>query len=1528
MKLFKLYTRVIGLLLLSNLRMSAQVIVGHGHEEVRGEMNFTALANYYLAHPETPVVQEPDNDEDENERPPHGPALDPSLIFYRPTPPAGAPHYGFAPPTLPVSPAPIDTFEAIIDPGTVIPPDTHGAVDSNYCITAINSNVRIQTRASATVSTVSLNAFWSSIVGSGSYDPRIHYDATSNRWIFITDWGAESATSSILIAVSKTSNPTGGWWMFKVLVDATGVSWLDYPEVGFNGKWVTVTGNLFPVTGSGYNGAKVFVFNKANLLSGTSATYTSFVQTNSFSIAPAITYDATEQNQFMIESWDGTATGGGQMQLWKIAGAVGSETMTSVGFPASAGFNWQGESNAITGTGGADFVPQVGTTNLIQANDDRVTQVIQMNNKLWLAHEVFLPYSTTTNPTRVSVQWWQMDTLGVPAQIGLIDDPSATNNNFYTFPTVAVNTSNDALIGFSVTSKLIHPCAAYALHMHTDAVDSIRPAFTYRHGQNTYFKNFGSTRDRWGDYSGTVLDPLNSTDFWTIQECSAAAANTWDTWWAFVKICVPPVAAITPAGATSVCAPATVVLNANTGTGLTYQWAQGGTAIAGATTASYTAAVTGTYNVIVYNSTTCDSVSLPVVVSVNPMPTAILGTLTMCAGSATNLSDATGGGAWSSVTTSVATIATSGVVTGVAAGTSTISYTLGSGCAVTAIVTVNALPGATITPAGSTTFCTGGSVVLNANTGAGLTYQWQLGGGNIVGATLSSYTATVGGNYVVIVTGGGCSSTSAVTTVTVGTPPGATITPESSTSFCTGGSVVLDANTGAGYTYQWQLGGGDIAGATTSSYTATLAGNYTVIVYSSGCNSTSTITTVSITSGPGATITPAGPTTFCPGGSVELDANTGVGITYQWLLGGVTIPGATLSSYTATTGGNYAVIVSQGACIVTSATTTVTVLTSPAVTPIGGTNNICIGQVATLTDATAAGTWSSSDATIASVDVAGNVTGITAGSATITYTESNICGSVNATFDMTVNAATAVAAITGNTTICVGQTSPLSDVTASGVWSSATPAIATVSAGGLVTGVAIGTDDISYTVTNAAGCVSSAVVIVNIVTPLTASITAASSTTFCTGGFVVLNATAGAGYTYQWQVGGVNIAGATSAAYTASTGGNYTVIITNATGCSNTSSGVLVTVNPSPIVVPTVNISTSLGTVLCATSSPETFTAVPTYGGGGPTYQWYVNGTATGAGVTYSYTPANGDVVKVVLTSNDICAFPDTALNSVTMTISPMLTPSVSITSIHGDSTCVGDTVQFIAVPVYGGPAPTYLWTKNDTGVATGPYFIYAPLDGDILVLTMTAHGVPCLTDSVAISDTFIVHVFTQSLNSLSVSVSQSSVVAGSVDTFTAVAAGAGLAPTFQWYINGTPVPGATGNVYITDSLTQGEIVNCEETSSFLCSDPRSILSGGISVQVIPAGISEVGGVNRFTLMPNPNAGSFTISGTLKSQADNVNIEVSNMLGQTIYKKTSVANNGAIHQQVALDKSTPSGMYLVTVTSGESRVVFHVVIDK
>jgi hypothetical protein len=83
-------------------------------------------------------------------------------------------------------------------------------------------------------------------------------------------------------------------------------------------------------------------------------------------------------------------------------------------------------------------------------------------------------------------------------------------------------------------------------------------------------------------------------------------------------------------------------------------------------------------------------------------------------------------------------------------------------------VTVNPLPAATITPQSSTTFCAGDSVILQANSGTGLTYQWKKGAANIAGATLLNYTAKTGGTYKVVVTSSNsCSKTSAGTLVTV-----------------------------------------------------------------------------------------------------------------------------------------------------------------------------------------------------------------------------------------------------------------------------------------------------------------------------------------------------------------------------------------------------------------------------------------------------------------------------------------------------------------------------------------------------------------------------------------------------------------------------------------------------------------------------------------------------------------------------------------------------------------------------------------
>jgi hypothetical protein len=82
------------------------------------------------------------------------------------------------------------------------------------------------------------------------------------------------------------------------------------------------------------------------------------------------------------------------------------------------------------------------------------------------------------------------------------------------------------------------------------------------------------------------------------------------------------------------------------------------------------------------------------------------------------------------------------------------------------------------------------------------------------------------------------------------TSPTATITPQSTTTFCQGGSVILNASTGSGYTYEWYKNGNIINGSITSSYTANQSGSYTVKVINGSCNATSSATTVTVNPNP------------------------------------------------------------------------------------------------------------------------------------------------------------------------------------------------------------------------------------------------------------------------------------------------------------------------------------------------------------------------------------------------------------------------------------------------------------------------------------------------------------------------------------------------------------------------------------------------------------------------------------------------------------------------------------------------------
>jgi hypothetical protein len=186
---------------------------------------------------------------------------------------------------------------------------------------------------------------------------------------------------------------------------------------------------------------------------------------------------------------------------------------------------------------------------------------------------------------------------------------------------------------------------------------------------------------------------------------------------------------------------------------------------------------------------------------------------------------------------------------------------------------------AIVTPGGNLIFCPGGSVTLHANSGAGYTYQWTYNTVNIPGATAPSYVATAAGDYAVKITDpNNITATSNPILVTIIAPPAAQVSASGPLTYCTGGTLTLNAATAPNQTYQWYLNGNLIPGATQANHNVSTHGNYTVMVKNAGCASTSPIQVVS--EGP-LNVSLGSDTSFCEGTPLTLDAGY-PGASYLW----------------------------------------------------------------------------------------------------------------------------------------------------------------------------------------------------------------------------------------------------------------------------------------------------------------------------------------------------------------------------------------------------------------------------------------------------------------------------------------------------------------------------------------------------------------------------------------------------------------------------------------------------------------------
>lgn len=833
--------------------------------------------------------------------------------------------------------------------------------------------------------------------------------------------------------------------------------------------------------------------------------------------------------------------------------------------------------------------------------------------------------------------------------------------------------------------------------------------------------------------------------------------------------------------------------------------------------------------------------------------------------------------------------ATTPSITVSASGSFTVTTTDSNGCpsspSAPVVVTVNPLPPATITPSGPTTFCAGGSVTLNANTGAGLTYLWS------TGATTQSISVGASGSYTVTVKdANGCSATSAPTTVTVHPLPSATITPSGPTSFCAGGNVTLSAP--AGLTYAWSTG------ATTQSIAVSATGSYTVTVTdSNGCTATSAPTNVTVNPLPATpVVTPGGPTTFCSGGSVTLSAPGG--FTYLWSTG------ATTQSITVSAAGSYFVTVKDAnGCSATSGNTTVTVhlLPTPTITPSGPTT-FCAGGNVTLSAPSGFNSYLwSTGATTQSINVTAS------GNYTVTVTDANGCSGTSPATTVTANPLPAPTITpSGPTTFCAGGSVTLSAPAgfASYLWSTgATSQSITVST----------TGSYSVTVTDANGCsgtsAPTSVTAGSAVVPL---ITPSGPTTFCAGGSVTLTASAGFA-SYLWSNG------ATTQSITVSASGSYTVTVSNAGGCNGTSAATNVTVNPLP---PTPVINASGPTTFCAGGS-VTLSAPA----GFVSYLW-----STGA-TTQSINVGSSGSYSVTVTDSNGCSATSAPAN---VTVNAV--PSPVVTASGPTTFCAGGQVTLSAPAGF----TSYLWsngaaTQSINVNASGSYSVTvtnsngcsgtsAPTSVTVAaainpVITASGPTTFCAGGSVILSAPagFATYLWSTGATTQSINVTSSG-------TFTiSVSDGNGCSGTSgSQSVTVTPNPDAT--ITAPATMTGG--------SSGSASVPAGVAGTTYSWTVTGGTLTSSATARSVTFVAGALGGvslSVTVSsgGCSSSSTANVPINAAIVLGVTISGPSdaengstvvyiiNVSNNGAgTVSGITIDAPQPGGLDLVSIQGG------------
>jgi hypothetical protein len=388
-----------------------------------------------------------------------------------------------------------------------VPPDPTLAVSPTHVLVTVNQDIAWYTRAGAQQFRSNLgspgNPGFFEPLGAQNFvfDPKVIYDHYAQRFVVLALEVYNSTEAWITFAVSDDSDPNGTWYKYRtdaVLDIGTNTVWWDFPGIGYDQNAYYVTGNLFSLpSGGSYGGAGIRIFNKAPLLTGGTATYSTLRIAGAYTVMPALHFGNPSVPYFV------DPTSSTNVRVYAVTNPLTSPTIATTNV-------------TVPSTTGAIEAP---TRNGNPLSNADITMPYWRNGRLSMIQNASVSGRNVARWHEFNTNNWPTSGSVTRVQSGDVD----AGLDYHTlFPAIASNANGDLGVVIGRTSASERVGVAVAGRRAADPVGRMGYPVIVKAGD----RDGGG---RWGDYQAVAVDPVDDTTFWVIGEYLPSGSG-WQNW--------------------------------------------------------------------------------------------------------------------------------------------------------------------------------------------------------------------------------------------------------------------------------------------------------------------------------------------------------------------------------------------------------------------------------------------------------------------------------------------------------------------------------------------------------------------------------------------------------------------------------------------------------------------------------------------------------------------------------------------------------------------------------------------------------------------------------------------------------------------------------------------------------------------------------------------------------------------------------------------------------------------------------------